>query len=285
LSNAKTKLQLAFAACYILLNALYWISSALNPLKHHWDHNYDVKKYNILPPNALHSEPGRVRRANDSDPFEQIPKHRKRALYQWQNKFRADHSRHQQHAESLRNRVIPQKKSTFTTALWTAIALTRSVEWLKGGTNIAPVNEAWAQWIAEAGKRARYQPLYEVVEQIMSRKLHHLRPLKPPTEIDGVRPDIDGVMLPGWPDYNHRLTELLSIYRKKTGRRPSKWPRLETVKKLGRFLDEQEKVEKQRKRDSLESARLVREKFVNQQPVANTTAQTAKGAIITTGAA
>lgn len=41
------------------------------------------------------------------------------------------------------------KRDNFTAALWTAIALTRSTEWVING-KIAPVNSAWRRWLAEA---------------------------------------------------------------------------------------------------------------------------------------
>ncbi|KAK5088184.1 hypothetical protein LTS08_004757 [Lithohypha guttulata] len=44
LSNAQLISQAAFAAPYILLNALYWASSAINPSTHVWQHDFDVKE-------------------------------------------------------------------------------------------------------------------------------------------------------------------------------------------------------------------------------------------------
>ena len=39
----------------------------------------------------------------------------------------------------------------FTQALWKAIAITQSVEWVKIG-QIAPVSEAWKAWVDTAGE-------------------------------------------------------------------------------------------------------------------------------------
>ena len=39
----------------------------------------------------------------------------------------------------------------FTQALWKAIAITKSVEWVKIG-QIAPVSEAWKAWVDMAGE-------------------------------------------------------------------------------------------------------------------------------------
>lgn len=38
----------------------------------------------------------------------------------------------------------------FTQALWKAIAITKSVEWVKIG-QIAPVSESWKAWVNKAG--------------------------------------------------------------------------------------------------------------------------------------
>lgn len=40
---------------------------------------------------------------------------------------------------------------TFTQALWKAIAITQSVEWVKNG-QIAPVSKAWKDWVDKAGE-------------------------------------------------------------------------------------------------------------------------------------
>lgn len=48
LGNAQAILQAAFAASYILLNALYWASSALNPSTHVWKHDFDVKEMGLM---------------------------------------------------------------------------------------------------------------------------------------------------------------------------------------------------------------------------------------------
>ena len=44
-----------------------------------------------------------------------------------------------------------EKHASFTQALWKAIAITRSVDWVKNG-QIAPVSEAWNKWVDKAGE-------------------------------------------------------------------------------------------------------------------------------------
>lgn len=41
-------------------------------------------------------------------------------------------------------------QSSFTMALWKAIAITESVEWVKNG-QVAPISEAWKRWVDMAG--------------------------------------------------------------------------------------------------------------------------------------
>lgn len=43
-----------------------------------------------------------------------------------------------------------EKQNSFTMALWRAIAITESVEWVKNG-QVAPVSEAWKKWVDMAG--------------------------------------------------------------------------------------------------------------------------------------
>ena len=44
-----------------------------------------------------------------------------------------------------------ERHASFTQALWKAIAITQSVEWVKNG-QIAPVSEAWKLWVEKAGE-------------------------------------------------------------------------------------------------------------------------------------
>jgi hypothetical protein len=46
---------------------------------------------------------------------------------------------------------------TMTTALWVAIALTGTSKWLNDSTYIAPVSEAWKEWLTLADLKAKNQ--------------------------------------------------------------------------------------------------------------------------------
>lgn len=76
----------------------------------------------------------------------------------------------------------PEKNPNFTEALWTAIALTRSTEWVING-RIAPMNSAWRQWLDIAGQIAA-------------------------TGDAGQKHDKGRVILPKW-DFQGKLTELI----------------------------------------------------------------------------
>lgn len=75
-----------------------------------------------------------------------------------------------------------ETKPNFTEALWTAIALTRSTEWVING-QIAPMNLAWRQWLAIAGQVAA-------------------------TGDAGKKDDKGRVILPEW-DFQGQLTDLI----------------------------------------------------------------------------
>lgn len=76
----------------------------------------------------------------------------------------------------------PEKKPNFTAALWTAIALTRSTEWVING-QIAPMNSAWRLWLDEAGHVAA-------------------------SEDPGKKDDGGRAILPTW-NFQERLTQLI----------------------------------------------------------------------------
>lgn len=44
----------------------------------------------------------------------------------------------------------------YTEALWKAIAITRSIEWVQNG-NIAPRSLAWKEWLGKADEMARLE--------------------------------------------------------------------------------------------------------------------------------
>lgn len=93
LGNSTVRLQIGFAAAYIILNASYWTVAAFPP-RWHWDLSCYVVEEERYEGGVLHEN--------------------------------------------------------FTRALWKAIAITQSVDWVKSG-QIAPVSEAWKAWVEAAG--------------------------------------------------------------------------------------------------------------------------------------
>lgn len=75
-----------------------------------------------------------------------------------------------------------ERSGTFTEALWKAIAITRSKEWVMNA-KISPVSDAWRRWLDEAGS-------------VAEKDFHNER-------------DENGIRLPDW-DPNDRLTYFLS---------------------------------------------------------------------------
>ena len=150
LANASNILQVAFAASYILLNVVYWAVSALNPCTYHWQHAYEVE---VLPIEPLQkqgtdgtSTPGRA------DEWRRRIKHEWRRFEEaWILEKRNNRAR--KRAQTM----FDPGARNFTSALWTAIVLTGTSQWLNEATTIAPVNEAWKEWINEADLKVQPQ--------------------------------------------------------------------------------------------------------------------------------
>jgi hypothetical protein len=158
LSNATLRLQLAFATAYIILNALYWGVSAVNPVTNHWKHAFDVTpiNYQILPKgHNTNLRPG-MESQNQSKRSPEVTGDlnttKRRRLRNLAVGYRMSNS----NSES-QSQLQSQPDRTMTTAMWIAIALTGTSKWLNDSTQIAPVSDAWKEWLAEADRQARSQ--------------------------------------------------------------------------------------------------------------------------------
>jgi len=152
LANATNTLQVAFAAAYILLNVLYWVVSALNPCRYHWQHAYDVKVLPLVPlPKRGTDGPGELGLTEELKAKfnEKFQKQWRRFENSWVLSKRLAH----QNAE--RDRKVEKGAQNFTAALWTAIVLTGTSQWLNDATTIAPTNTAWKKWLLDAEKQVR----------------------------------------------------------------------------------------------------------------------------------
>ena len=150
LANASNILQVAFAAAYIVLNIVHWAASALNPCTYHWQHAYDVEVLPIAPP----QKPG-ANGTSTPATFQQV---KEKIMEEWRRFESAWILEKRRHRERERAKTIfVQGGRNFTTALWTAIVLTGTAQWLNEATSIAPVNEAWKEWLKEADRFAQPQ--------------------------------------------------------------------------------------------------------------------------------
>jgi len=148
LANASNILQVAFAASYILLNVVHWAVSALNPCTYHWQHAYDVEILPIAPPQKQGTDgasaPSRVQYAKE------------KLMDEWRRFESAWILKKRRHRARERAKTIFVKGGrNFTAALWTAIVLTGTAQWLNEATTIAPINEAWKEWLKEADRFAQ----------------------------------------------------------------------------------------------------------------------------------
>lgn len=213
LGNAHIILQISFATAYIILNALYWASSALHE-RHHWSHAYEVETVEIhlptrkgtklhdveIPQQAPISSPASPSRKStvqlEANGLQ--PPNRRLSLANLR-KF-SSFTLPRKQAEAEEKLKLPESMESFTDILWIAIALTRNTRWLR--SPIVPDTEVWEKWVAEATRQAAGEPM----------KLN------------------DKILLPRW-DYKDKLKELFTEEKKEKKRRP-KWPTLEQINTL-----------------------------------------------------
>ncbi|KAI9674621.1 MAG: hypothetical protein M1829_003703 [Trizodia sp. TS-e1964] len=242
LANSTLELQIAFGVSYMILNALYWAIAAL-PETWHWDLksykvtplNYRVPVLSTDPPIPDEPEPKKSElhkhQGNSEHHFgEHFGEHFGRYFQPWSNKgfdpylWTPQGSRN--HTFPIRRRSPAPRPPTptivsyqtselaysFTGALWRAIALTGSTEWVrKAGT--APETNAWHAWLQEADAMLHRMDSSEgSVDSVVllgadagSQEIQNteVRPTERLEEGDNVR------TLPAW-DFQGRLTTLLS---------------------------------------------------------------------------
>ena len=88
-----------------------------------------------------------------------------------------------------------ERQSSFTMALWKAIAITESVEWVKNG-QVAPVSEAWKKWVDMAGDIVEHEKEKRELEAAGSEEMDDI-------DRDSIR------SLPPW-DPEQALTDFLN---------------------------------------------------------------------------
>ena len=148
LANASNILQVAFAAAYILLNVAYWAVSALNPCTYHWQHAYDAE---VLPLETLQKQGTDGTGAPRG--VEELKKKLKHEWHRFQDAWILE--RRRDRAQKRAQTMIDPVARNFTGALWTAIVLTGTSQWLNEATTIAPINDAWREWLKEAEEKVQ----------------------------------------------------------------------------------------------------------------------------------
>ena len=122
LANATVQLQIAWAGCYVFLNAAYWVVAAL-PARMHWD----LSSYTMT--NVEYTGGRRPKEAVDKD-----KKYLETDYEHW------------------------EENKTFTEALWKVIAITRCKDWARI-TNVAPNTKNWDLFMLEAEQMAQSRPV------------------------------------------------------------------------------------------------------------------------------
>jgi len=211
LANSQNILQVAFVATYFTLNAVYWAVSALNPFTFHWQHAYKVDVLPIKRPTELSTERDKLSGAAE------LKKKIKHTWHRFQNAWVL--SKRQDRAKTM----VPTEARNFTAALWTAIALTGTTQWLNEATAIAPMNDVWRAWLAEAEEHITSYDKWE------GRFKLHRRP-RIATGMDWTFTAATSrhkeealqrrqIMIASW-DYQEALTRILAKYAGKT-RKPN----------------------------------------------------------------
>lgn len=118
LANADNKLQVAFAGCYMALNAAYWVVAAV-PAKLHWDTSL-FRVENQRFDKHYHAEDDRL-----------VP------------------------VQRCKNEIV--QHDTFTEALWKVLVVTRSIEWVRRN-EAAPETSVWDQWLRDALEKTQGIP-------------------------------------------------------------------------------------------------------------------------------
>lgn len=148
LANASNILQVAFAAAYILLNVVYWAVSALNPCTYHWRHAYEAE---VLPIERLQTQG-----TDGTNELGKVEEVKRKIIDEW-HRFEDAWvlEKRLKRAQTRARTMFDKGARNFTGALWTAIVLTGTAQWLNEATTIAPVNAAWKEWLKKADEKVQ----------------------------------------------------------------------------------------------------------------------------------
>jgi hypothetical protein len=152
LSNATLRLQVAFATAYIILNVLYWGVSTANPHTNHWKHSFQITKFPIITP--VKSQFGKNTQDESTQLLEMTGSTRISTRRGWRKSAALRPGAQMVGYEMSDVSTQQEPDRTMITALWVTIALTGTSKWF---AYIAPVSEAWGEWLALADQRAKNQ--------------------------------------------------------------------------------------------------------------------------------
>jgi hypothetical protein len=156
LANSSTWMQLCFAVAYITMNVLYWIVAAL-PSRVHWDTScFNVSDQAIEVRVDTGSAPAAKPAAKGGS---------KKGDAKPATKEKTEAAESTNQANGIRPTTLPQKlpghttkfidrNRTYTWALWKAILVTQTTDWVKG-SDAAPDTPAWNEWLEQAKAMAR----------------------------------------------------------------------------------------------------------------------------------
>lgn len=210
LGNSSSQMQAAFAASYVLLNTLYWLSSTVDFTAALWSHDFHIERVKILgsAPEAAASRPVTADHSESEDEGDKKPFRVRTIDVTGQPRRPTTISRLLTLFASSKPQLsvsqgskVPKDlmhKATFTTALWTAIAVSGSATWVRNA-QLAPNTAAWDKWLEEAERRSR--PAWSPIKK---------RFISACTEIN------TGIILPAW-DFKSRLEDLFKEDERRNG--------------------------------------------------------------------
>jgi hypothetical protein len=156
LANSSTWMQLCFAIAFITMNVLYWIVAAL-PSRVHWDTScFKVSDQAIevrvdtgkAPPKPAAKPAAKVGVKGDAKTTKPTPEPETPTLVNGATPTTLPQKR------TGRTTTFVDRNPTYTWALWKAILVTQTTDWVKG-SDAAPDTDAWNDWLQEAKLRAR----------------------------------------------------------------------------------------------------------------------------------
>jgi hypothetical protein len=160
LANSSTWMQLCFAVAYITMNALYWIVAAL-PSRVHWDTScfkvsdqaIEVRVDTGVPPAAKPATKPPAKGGSKKGDVKQATEEKTQAAEVTAQVKVTPPTTLPQKLPGHTTKFV-DRNPTYTWALWKAILVTQTTDWVKG-SDAAPDTPAWNEWLEQAKLMAR----------------------------------------------------------------------------------------------------------------------------------